>query len=340
MQKSFFIILIGLLTTLVAYTQPFYLPTNNRDVLDPNTFTNYFVPTVVGTWKSGTFGSVRSSRLQIHEGWDIRSKNRDKKGEATDPILCVADGTVAYISSQPGNSNYGRYIVVKHNISGIDVYTLYAHLASIGTGIKVGSKIVAGTHLGIMGRSSNSPSRISKERAHLHFEICLLLNPYFEQWFRLNYPKDQVSHEIYNGWNLAGIDPLIVYKTQAIEGEKFDFVKLVKNQTKLCEVLIKEKNFPFALKYPQFVTNTNNLKAEQIVAYKVVFNFNGLPISLTPCSANEIGKTKEKYTLLSVNEKEQEHNPARGFLTKSSGKWRITNKFKTYLDQISWTSKK
>lgn len=340
MQKSFFVILIGLLTTLVGYTQPFYLPTNNKDVLDPNTFTNYFVPTVVGTWKSGTFGSVRSNRLQIHEGWDIRCKSRDKKGEPTDPVLCAADGTVAYISSQPGNSNYGRYIVVKHNISGIDVYTLYAHLASIGTGIKVGSKVTAGTYLGIMGRSTNSKSSISKERAHLHFEICLLLNTHFEQWFRLNNPKDPISHKIYNGRNLAGIDPYIVYVEQAIEGEKFDFVKLVKNQTKLCEVLIKEKNFPFASKYPQFVTNTNNLKAEQIVAYKVVFDFNGLPISLTPCSANEIGKIKEKYTLLSVNENEQEHNPARGFLTKSSGKWKITNKFKTYLDQISWTSEK
>ena len=340
MTKKFFIIWVGLLTTFVAYTQPFYLPTNNKDVLDPNTFTNYFVPTVVGTWKSGTFGSVRSNRLQIHEGWDIRCKNRDKKGEATDPILCVADGTVVYISSQPGNSNYGRYIVVKHNVSGIDVYTLYAHLSTIGTGIKVGSKIVAGTHLGIMGRSSNSRSSISKERAHLHFEICLLLNTYFEQWFRLNNPKDPISHKIYNGRNLAGIDPITVYNTQVIEGEKFDFVRLVKNQTKLCEVLIKEKNFPYASKYPQFVTNINNLKAEQITGYKVVFNFNGLPISLTPCTASETAKIKEKYTLLSVNEKEQEHNPARGFLTKSSGKWKITNKFKSYLDQITWIPKK
>jgi hypothetical protein len=340
MTKKFFIIWVGLLTTFVAYTQPFYLPTNNKDVLDPNTFTNYFVPTVVGTWKSGTFGSVRSNRLQIHEGWDIRCKNRDKKGEAIDPILCVADGTVVYISSQPGNSNYGRYIVVKHNVSGIDVYTLYAHLSTIGTGIKVGSKIVAGTHLGIMGRSSNSRSSISKERAHLHFEICLLLNTYFEQWFRLNNPKDPISHKIYNGRNLAGIDPITVYNTQSIEGEKFDFVRLVKNQTKLCEVLIKEKNFPYASKYPQFVTNINNLKAEQITGYKVVFNFNGLPISLTPCTASETAKIKEKYTLLSVNEKEQEHNPARGFLTKSSGKWKITNKFKSYLDQITWIPKK
>ena len=133
MKKSFFIILIGLLTTIVAYTQPFYLPTNNKDLLDLKARTNYFVPTVVGTWESGTFGCVRSGRLRVHEGWDIRPKNRDKKGEATDPILCVADGIVVYISSQPGNSNYGRYIVVKHNINGIDVYTLYAHLASIGT---------------------------------------------------------------------------------------------------------------------------------------------------------------------------------------------------------------
>ena len=96
----------------------------------------------------------------------------------------------------------------------------------------------------------------------------------------------------------------------------------------------------YASKYPQFVTNINNLKAEQITGYKVVFNFNGLPISLTPCTASETAKIKEKYTLLSVNEKEQEHNPARGFLTKSSGKWKITNKFKSYLDQITWIPKK
>jgi hypothetical protein len=94
-----------------ASAQPFVLPTLNKDILNPSTVEDYFVPTVGRTWESGTFGCVRSERQQIHEGIDIRAKTFDRRGESTDPVFATADGRVAYVNILLGNLPTARYIV-------------------------------------------------------------------------------------------------------------------------------------------------------------------------------------------------------------------------------------
>jgi murein DD-endopeptidase MepM/ murein hydrolase activator NlpD len=77
---------------------------------------------------SGTFGAVRTNGRRFHEGIDIKPvMPRTRKGEPTDPVYAAMDGTVAHISTMSGKSNYGRYVVILHDMDGVEVYTLYAH---------------------------------------------------------------------------------------------------------------------------------------------------------------------------------------------------------------------
>ena len=91
-----------------ALGQPLHLPTPNQAIFEPGKEIDYFTPTVGRTWPSGTFGCGRSGGWQMHEGLDIKCTQRDARGEPTDPISAAADGTIVYINSKPGLSNYGQ----------------------------------------------------------------------------------------------------------------------------------------------------------------------------------------------------------------------------------------
>src|SRR3954469_20757170 len=120
--------------TTCCYAQPFHLPTANHALFEKNGGEKFFVGTTGKSWESGCFGCVRSDGWQMHEGLDIKCLQRDKHGEPTDPVMVTSDGTVAYFSNNPGLSNYGRYVVLRHVIDGIEVYSLYAHLSAIREG--------------------------------------------------------------------------------------------------------------------------------------------------------------------------------------------------------------
>ena len=65
----------------------------------------------------------------------IRSVQRDRRGEPVDPVNATADGVVAYVNSRSGLSNYGNYVVLRHSIEGLEVYSLYAHLSVVRSGL-------------------------------------------------------------------------------------------------------------------------------------------------------------------------------------------------------------
>src|SRR5215475_6837797 len=136
--------------------QPFQLPTANRALFEKGGEERFFVGTVGKPWTTGTFGCVRSDGAQMHEGLDIRCLQRDKRGEPTDPVMATADGTVAYVNMRPPLSNYGNYVVVRHKIEGIEIYSLYAHLHEVAPGLKAGQTVKAGDVIAIMGRTANT----------------------------------------------------------------------------------------------------------------------------------------------------------------------------------------
>ena len=71
-------------------------------------------------------------------------------------MLATADGAVMYVSTKPALSNYGKYIVIRHIIEGLEIYSLYAHLSEIQPGIVAGKPVKAGEVIATMGRTSNT----------------------------------------------------------------------------------------------------------------------------------------------------------------------------------------
>ena len=200
------------------FAQPFQLPTANHALFEKNGEEKFFVGTVGKPWMSGTFGCVRSDGWQMHEGLDIRCLQRDKHGEPTDPVLATADGDVVYFNQKPSLSNYGRYLILRHSIEGLEIYSLYAHLTGIRPGLKVGQPVKAGETIATMGRSTNTREGISKDRAHVHFELNLFYNERFEVWYKKTFPNQRNDHGIWNGQNLVGLDPWAILREQQAQG--------------------------------------------------------------------------------------------------------------------------
>ncbi|MCU0789208.1 MAG: M23 family metallopeptidase, partial [Verrucomicrobia bacterium] len=120
---------------ITLHAQSFHLPTTNDALFEPGGEERFFVGTPGKPWTSGAFGCVRSDGWQMHEGIDIRCTRHDRHGEPLDEILATADGTVAYVNRKSALSNYGLYIVLRHQIEGMEIYSLYAHLSQIAGGI-------------------------------------------------------------------------------------------------------------------------------------------------------------------------------------------------------------
>ena len=314
----------SLLLTFAAGAQPFLLPTANRAIFEAAAEERYFVGTVGKPWMSGTFGCVRSDGWQLHEGIDIRCVARDKRSEPTDPILATADGTVAYINKRSSLSNYGNYLILRHTIEGVEVYSLYAHLKELRPGLKHGDSVKAGDAVGTMGRTSNTAQTISKERAHVHFELDLIVNERFPEWYRKTFPGQRNDHGGWNGQNLLGLDPWKLLLEQQRLGTKFSLVEFIRGQTEMCRVVVRDADFPWARRYPMFVKANPIAQKEGIAGYELALNYNGLPFELIPRAASEI-KTKSKIQLLSVNAAERQKHPCRKIVTQKGSRWELAN---------------
>jgi peptidoglycan LD-endopeptidase LytH len=319
----------------LVFAQPFRLPTANRAIFDPGGEERFFTGTAGNTYHSGRFGCVRTQGRQMHEGLDIQPLQRDRQGEATDPILATANGTVAYINAKPGLSNYGNYIVLRHRLEGIEIYSLYSHLSEIRHGLRAGQTVKAGEVIGTMGRTSNTRQSISKERAHLHFEINLFVNDAFPAWYKKTYPDQRNDHGQWNGINLLGIDPGQIFLSQKTQGAAFSLLQFLRNQAPLCRVLVRNTRFPWLQRYPLLVRRNPQADKAGAAAYEVALNYNGVPFELIPRAASEIGPGP-KYQLLSVNEAEQRENPCRNLVTRKSGRWELSPAGIRLLDLLTY----
>ena len=316
--------LFVLLPVLDGLAQPLEFPTANRALLEKSGGEAFFVGTVGKPWSSGTFGCVRSDGWQVHEGLDIRCLKRDRKGEPVDPVLATTDGTVAYFSTKPSLSNYGNYLVLRHSIEGLEIYSLYGHLREIRPGLKIGQPVRASETIATMGRTTNTREGISKDRAHVHFELNLFYNDRFESFYKKHFQNQRNDHGLWNGQNLVGLDPRQILLEQHSQGAKFSLLQHIRNQTELCRVTVHANGFPWLKRYPQLVKLNPRAEKEGLAGYEIALNFNALPFELIPRAASEL-KGKSKFQLLSVNDAEQKRNPGRRLVTLKSGRWELTN---------------
>lgn len=302
----------------------FQLPTANQALFEPGGEERFFIGTTGKPWESGTFGCVRSSGYQLHEGLDIRCLQRDKRGEPTDPVFASAEGTVAYINRKAALSNYGIYIVLRHRIEGIEIYTTYAHLSEAREDLQPGSSVKAGEPIGVMGRTANTGEGISKERAHVHFEVGLLLSDRFASWHRKHERGERNDHGDWNGRALRGLDPMEILLQQKQQGEHFSLTSYIRNQTELCRVQVRRTEFPWLHRYPTLVARNRHAEEAGVAGYEITFNYVGLPYRMKPLAADEL-KSKSSVFLVSVNEEERASHPCGKLVTQAKGTWRLTN---------------
>jgi murein DD-endopeptidase MepM/ murein hydrolase activator NlpD len=320
---------------LAAQAQPFRLPTANHALFEKGDEEKFFVGTANKPWTTGTFGCVRSGGWQMHEGLDIRCLQRDGHGEPTDQVLATADGTVAYFSTRPSLSNYGNYLILQHQVEGLEIYSLYAHLREIRQDLKVGQPVKAGETVAVMGRTANTCEGISKDRAHVHFELNLLANDRFASWYKKTLPGQRNDHGEWNGQNLLGIDPRAILLAEHDTGAKFSLLSFLRGQTELCRVLVRKTYFPWLKRYAPLVRPNPRAEKEGVAGYEIALNFNGVPFELIPRAASET-KGKGKFQLLSVNEAEYHKNPARRLVAKRGARWELTSHGLNLLDLLTY----
>lgn len=325
-----------LLQTGSVWAGPFLqFPTANQALLQAGGGERFFVGTAGKPWTSGQFGCVRSDGHQLHEGIDIRCLSRDRRGEPTDPILASADGTVAYISRHPGLSNYGNYLVLRHHVDGLEIYTLYAHLSSIQADLKVGDSVKAGERVATMGRTSNTHQAITKDRAHVHFEIDLIANDRFADWYAGRFAGQRNDHGNFHGHNLLGVDPAAVLHEEARQQRGFSMVRFLQSQPEMCRVLVRTKPFPWVKRYSALVQPNPVAEREGIVGYELSLTFNGVPVRITPRAASEL-KGPGRFTLLSVNSEVHDASPCCDLVRRRDGRWSLSPHGLELLDMLMY----
>ena len=273
------------LLTGVLSAQQLQLPTANHALFDaPADFFQFVDRNFDGAkttpWEGGQFGFVRDPRrigsriayARFHEGLDIKPLQRDAKGNPQDEVGAIADGVVVYAAASSGLSNYGRYIVVRHDWGGSPYFSLYAHLAS--SLVSAGQQVKAGTPLGILGYTG---SGIDQRRAHVHVELNLLLSSRFEAWHTTNFNTPN-HHGVYNGLNLIGLDLQALYLAQkknpgltaakAVQTTESAYRVAVPGEAEM-EIL---KNYPWLLDGPR--------PAGKPASWEVTFSPWGLPLAV------------------------------------------------------------
>lgn len=280
-----------------------------------------FQPTASGRLESALYGSTRTRRLgdrllpAFHEGVDIAAQSSDRRGRALDEIMAVADGTVGYINSISGKSNYGKYIVLMHADPLGEVYTLYAHLSDIADELRVGQPVSAGQTIGIMG---NTPAaNIPRVRSHLHFEIGVILNNRFRSWQR--HRKLKPDHGRFHGWNLLGINPQAVFSTWSKNPGRFTLADYFTSITPPAfEVVLRADELPdYFRRYPLLWMGAPFQGSAMVVACSE----NGVPLSGHKAEPDELAALAGRADLVrNVDVEVLGRNGAR-LIIRKNGKW-------------------
>ena len=234
---------------------------------------------------SGGFGGVRSGGAQFHEGIDIAPVKRDRQGEPMDDIFAAMNGIVRHVSSSAGDSNYGRYIVLEHPDSTPAVYTLYAHLARIAPGIRAGERVTRGQVIATMGHSSGGYS-IPKDRAHLHFEIGLMMTRDFQTWYDRRKFGSANDHGPWNGMNLMGFDPLDFldqWKAKRVNNVA-EYLAQLKPVVRVRVATLRAPDF--ITRYPALMTR--EVPFGLVAGWEIKCSWTGLPFSWTPLTAADV----------------------------------------------------
>jgi murein DD-endopeptidase MepM/ murein hydrolase activator NlpD len=299
MYKMKFICLfwVPLLALMSSTSASLVWPTPNTAFRDGKPVEAFIQPTVSGNIESGLFGCVRNEGQRFHEAIDLSPIRRDAASEATDPIFSILAGKVVYINNNSSRSSYGRYIIIQHESEALPFHSLYAHMARIDSRLKVGDAVKKGMVLGVMGRSAGG-YHIPKSRAHLHFEVGLMLSENFQIWYDRQEMKTKNHHGNWNGMNLVSVDPLAFFRSVQA-GEVEDFNGFIKMRPVVAHLRVFTNKVPdFIKRYPAVVIGSYD--HENLVAWDIAFTDFGLPMQWTPrFTKNKIRVQEGSVSILS-----------------------------------------
>lgn len=283
-----------------AIAQGLHWPTPGTGFEEGEPYEAWVQPTASGNPESALFGCVRNDGDRFHEGLDIAPALPRRRGEATDPVFAVMDGTVAYVNRVAGNSGYGRYIVVVHDGERPAVHTLYAHLASIAGGIEEGARVRGGQTLGVMGRSAGGYT-IPRQRAHLHLEFGLRLTDDFQAWYDRQDFGSENHHGKWSGFNLVGFDPLDFF-TRVSTGEVSGVDAYLAAVPPGVIVRVTTERIPdFVRRYPRLLWRP--LPEEGVGGWEVMLSGWGLPLRFIPVATGDphLARTEGVIEIIAVD---------------------------------------
>ena len=276
-------------------------------------------------FSSGAFGCVRNNGYKFHEGLDLFPIKTNGQGHAEDSVFAAMNGTVMHISHSASASAYGKYIVLEHGNFAPVLYTLYAHLAQISKGLKIGSKVETATALGKMGNSASF--HIPLNRSHLHFEVGLRLSDQFNKWYNRKKFKTKNKHGNFNGYNLVGFDPIHFYSSF----QKTSFLSPIQYMESLpvvTKVRVAASFTPFIAR--QNLSLNSNIESRLPVrSWICSFGPFGIPLLF---EASNLQATK-KVQVLSYNE-QADSNSCRKLISKENGILKPSDQLEVYLELI------
>lgn len=263
-------------------------PTANRAFLEGGPLAAWVQPTVSGNLESALYGCVRNEGERFHEGLDIKAVRRDGRGLPRDAVLAAMDGRVVHVNEVAGDSSYGIYIVLEHLHFDLPVYTLYAHLASVGKGITPGVPVRAGQRLGLMGNSAGGYV-IPASRAHLHFEIGVRLadTSGFAEWYQAQNYETENRHGPWNGMNLAGIDPAAFYEAHA-NGRIVSIAAWWDGLDEALTVRVAIGRVPEFLRRHPILLHGVIPAAGMVPGWEIGFDEQGIPLRFKPLLPGEV----------------------------------------------------
>lgn len=282
-------------------------------------------------YSSGAFGCVRNHGFKFHEGLDLFPVKRDGRGRAEDKVFSAMGGVVRHINPTSSHSAYGKYLVLEHTRLDPPLYSLYAHLASIEPGLKLGSPVKVAQVLGKMGNTASY--RIPLDRSHLHFEIGLRLTDDFQSWYDKKPYKTRNRHGNYSGFNLVGIDPLPFYS--AYQRKSFASPRdYLRSLPVAAKIRVRSSRAPdFVRRYPTLCKSP--AKGSAPIAWDCSFGPFGIPLRIEPAT-QPLSSKSAKYQVLSVDLATQQ-KPCRRLVEKKGSQLVPAEQLLVYLELLFGT---
>jgi len=313
------------------------LPTQNRAIFgpDPSQFYMYTNRSFEGRqsrpWQAGKYGYVRNPRrtssgivyAKFHEGADIRPVSRDRSGNPLDIVRAISAGKVVHVNPSSSASNYGRYVVVKHDWGYGPFYSLYAHLSTISC--KVGQSVRPGTAIAKMGYTG---AGLNRTRAHLHLELNMMISPRFQRWYDKHFTSPN-RHGNYNGINLAGLDVAGLYLAHRRD-PNLSIPQFMARMRVYYKVLIPNKGLPEILRtYPWL--GRDMVKAKKNPSWELSLSSSGIPLAVRPSTQSVRTPTVSWVTPSSVSHSWN----TRSRLTGSGSSAKLSSSGLRYIQQLA-----